>query len=177
MADKDRFSVMATRHSVTRTNCVYLEPSTTLIFTQSNNNCGLPIMRPKLVCLLLAALCNVAVTAPVGESTGLPVVEASPDTVGPPVNYYQLCCTRLCIDRSSQTCVVSMEFASGEQLTELLFQQTTSDCTSPIYSLVSLPSCSTFHDRILKHPCSAVDLISRSEVGGIGEEDCADGHS
>jgi hypothetical protein len=129
----------ATRHSVTGTNCVYLEPSTTLIFAQSNKNCGLPIMRPKLVCLLLAALCNVAVTAPVGESTGSPVGEASPDTVGPPVNYYQLCCTRLCIDRSSQNCVVSMEFASGERFTESLFQQTTADCTSPTYSLVGLP--------------------------------------
>ena len=97
-------------------------------------------MRPTFACLLLAALCDVAVTAPVEGSTGTPVDELSPDAVGPPVvPYRQVCCTPLCIDQSNQNCVVSIESASGEEFTKLALQQTTADCTSPIYGLVSLP--------------------------------------
>ena len=125
----------ATRHSITGTNCVYLERSPMLILTPSNTNCRLPIMRPTLVCLLLTALCNIAVAAPVEESTGTPVDEVSPDTVGPQVvSYYQVCRTRLCVDQSPQSCVVSIKSASGEGFTELLLQQSTADCHSPVYS-------------------------------------------
>lgn len=99
------------KHSASGTNFFYLESLPTPFLTPSNKDCELFIMRSTLVCLLLTALYNVAVTTPVAEPKGVPVEEVVARAVNmpyPPIpKSYKLCCTRLCVDQSDKSCSVS----------------------------------------------------------------------